>query len=201
MREHSPAAMQPRFHGSHRNPHAHRNFTVAQLVNVEQSDRLPQFFRQFRQRRLQDLPRLRALESGSRMFRYDGGFAACEHHGIERDVCLVSPRPPVMIDQQIFRHQVEPCDKRKLIRAKTPECAVNAQEHFLGEILRLTFAASKPAAPGIDMSRVPANQLIPCPFIPFLAIADELILPFPNIFETINLHRFRVHHNRRLARS
>src|SRR6185312_4710815 len=134
VRQSAASAMQPGFHRPHRYAGTQRNFAIAQSLNIVEKDRFPQFGWKLRERHSQNAALLRPLVTDPWILPHRDQTAGPRQSRIQRCERAISLRLPVMIDQQIPRHQIQPGYKRQLFFAKIPERAVDAQEYILREI-------------------------------------------------------------------
>jgi hypothetical protein len=83
---------------------------------------------------------------------------------------------PVVVAEQVQRQQIHPRYKRELIRAKSPQPAVDTQKYFLRHIARHALPARKAITHSVDPAGMARNQFVPRGSVAILAALDELIL-------------------------
>src|ERR1039457_6399159 len=124
-------------------------------------------------------------------------------------------RAPVIIDQQIARQPRQPGCKSAFRRPERFQRPVDAQEHLLGEILRLAVLPGKTIAKPINAAGVGSDQTLPGGFVAAQAPLHKAVIEVQTLFYPIlaaavrsflnrsarNHRRARGRHNRLVSSS
>ena len=175
-----------RFHGAFRDAQDAGDLPVLQILQVAQDHGLAQLGRQLLQSPLQNLASLaachHALGPGRRRDRFlDAGKLLFNRI---RQTLLAGA--PVIIDQQITRQARQPGRKGAFGGPERFQRPVDAQEHLLGEILRLAVLPRKSIAKPVDTAGVGSDQILPSGFVAAQTPVHQAVIEVQTLFYPIS---------------